>query len=194
MPRQTTPNIGLIKSSPSDPAFWSGLAEHSGPIGDANLDTIDAAFGALGSSGSSGYLKAAVTLTPDQIVTMDNTPQNAVTIIPAPGPGFALVVWQCWASLQFNTTAYQAKPAVANLSLYLLNGGVFIGNEFVVLQAPQIVATTGQLSAAQPDFGVADVSQLDNASVVIAMDSAKKYSSGDSNIVVSVAYEVVAVS
>jgi len=193
MPRPTTPYLGLKKSIPSDPAFASGLTEHFGPISDANLDKIDEAFGALDPLGPLGYLKSAVILTPDQILAMDNTPANAVTIIPAPGPGFAVVVWQSWANLQFNTTAYKAQPAVANLALYLNSGGVLVGNEFVVLEATQIVATSGQLNAAQPNFGVTDVTQLHNTSVVIAMDSSKTYTAGDSNIVVSVAYEVVAV-
>jgi hypothetical protein len=49
MPRPTTPNLGLLKGLPSDPAFASGVDEHFGPISDANLDKIDAAIAAGGS-------------------------------------------------------------------------------------------------------------------------------------------------
>jgi len=44
MARPTTTNYSLKKSLPSDPERASGLAEHFGPIMDANLDAIDTAI------------------------------------------------------------------------------------------------------------------------------------------------------
>ena len=44
MARPTTTNYSLKKSNASDPERNSGLAEHWGPVMDANLDAIDTAI------------------------------------------------------------------------------------------------------------------------------------------------------
>ena len=127
MPRETTPNLGLSKSLPSDPQVISGVAEHWGPIMDSNLEKIDAALAPSG-GGAGGLLLTTVVLTSDQILALDNKPANGVEIIPAPGPGKAILVWQAWANLQFNTTPYSTLNA--DLAIFLkTSGGLYAGFE-----------------------------------------------------------------
>jgi len=66
MSRPTTTNYSLKKSNASDPERVSGLAEHWGPVMDANLDAIDAAIAtAQSSTGTPVDTDAALTANSD---------------------------------------------------------------------------------------------------------------------------------
>jgi hypothetical protein len=140
-------------------------------------------------------MNAALTLTPAQILAMDNTAGNSVTIVPAPGPGLAVLVWDSWVNLQFNTKAYAGNPQT-DLVLWMNNGGALVGKGTVIMPSSQLQASASQISTARldPDFGGSSVAQLVNASVVLAMDTNNKFTGGDSDIVVSLTYDLVALS
>jgi hypothetical protein len=63
---------------PSDPAYTSGVDEHFGPIGDANLDKIDAAVAALGSGSGPSAPVGSHTIYVDGSRTDQYTPNGSI--------------------------------------------------------------------------------------------------------------------
>jgi hypothetical protein len=75
MARPTTTNYALQKSLGSDPERTSGLAEHWGPVMDANLDAIDAAIVAAATTGLADTATLALGL--QETVTSRTTDTSA---------------------------------------------------------------------------------------------------------------------
>jgi hypothetical protein len=135
---------------------------------------------------------ATVTLTPTQIKNLDNTAATSVTLVAAPGAGKQIFYAGNDSNLQFATTPYATSAGNLNISysdgatLTVIFAGV--GNSAFITAGASRYITGGPFNL------VAGSALSTNQALVVSLNSATKYTAGDSPIVLSILYRVLSVS